>query len=39
VNVAAELFEMRRLSVGSGTTEINRNIISKRVLGLPDGER
>jgi alkylation response protein AidB-like acyl-CoA dehydrogenase len=39
VNVAAELFEMRRLSVGSGTTEINRNIISKRVLGLPDAER
>ena len=36
VNVAAELFEMRRLSVGSGTTEINRNIIAKRVLGLPD---
>jgi hypothetical protein len=36
VNVASELFEMRRLSVGSGTTEINRNIIAKRVLGLPD---
>jgi alkylation response protein AidB-like acyl-CoA dehydrogenase len=36
VNVAAELFEMRRLSVGSGTTEINRNIVAKRVLGLPD---
>ena len=36
VNIAAELFEMRRLSVGSGTTEINRNIIAKRVLGLPD---
>lgn len=36
VNVTSELFEMRRLSVGSGTTEINRNIISKRVLGLPD---
>jgi hypothetical protein len=39
VNAAAELFEMRRLSVGSGTTEINRNIIAKRVLGLPDPER
>lgn len=36
VNVAAELFEMRRVSVGSGTTEINRTIIAKRVLGLPD---
>jgi len=36
VNVAAELFEMRRLSVGSGTTEINRNIVAKRVLSLPD---
>ena len=36
VNIAAELFEMRRLSVGSGTTEINRNIVAKRVLGLPD---
>jgi len=36
VNVAAELFEMRRLSVGSGTTEVNRNIVAKRVLGLPD---
>ncbi len=36
VNVASELFEMRRVSVGSGTTEINRNIIAKRVLGLPD---
>lgn len=36
VNVASDLFEMRRLSVGSGTTEINRNIIAKRVLGLPD---
>ena len=37
VNVAGEVFEMRRLSVGSGTLEINRNIIAKRVLGLPDG--
>lgn len=36
VNVAAELMEMRRVSVGSGTTEINRNIIAKRVLFLPD---
>ncbi len=36
VNVASELLEMRRVSVGSGTLEINRNIIAKRVLGLPD---
>ncbi len=36
VNVASELFEMRRVSVGSGTTEVNRTIISKRVLELPD---
>jgi alkylation response protein AidB-like acyl-CoA dehydrogenase len=36
INIASELFEMRRLSVGSGTTEINRNIVAKRVLGLPD---
>ena len=35
VNPAAELFEMRRVTVGSGAVEIQRNIIAKRVLGLP----
>ena len=35
LNPAAELFEMRRVTVGSGTVEIQRNIIAKRVLGLP----
>ena len=35
VNPAADLFEMRRVTVGSGTVEIQRNIISKRVLDLP----
>jgi alkylation response protein AidB-like acyl-CoA dehydrogenase len=34
-NVAAELFEARRLTVGSGSIEIQKNIIAKRVLGLP----
>jgi alkylation response protein AidB-like acyl-CoA dehydrogenase len=35
VNPAADLFEMRRVTVGSGAVEIQRNIIAKRVLGLP----
>ena len=35
VNPSADLFEMRRVTVGSGTVEIQRTIISKRVLDLP----
>jgi len=35
INPAADLFEMRRVTVGSGTVEIQRNIIAKRVLNLP----
>ena len=35
INPAAEMFEMRRVTVGSGAVEIQRNIIAKRVLGLP----
>lgn len=35
VSPASELFEMRRVTVGSGAVEIQRNIIAKRVLGLP----
>jgi alkylation response protein AidB-like acyl-CoA dehydrogenase len=35
VNPAGEMFEMRRVTVGSGAVEIQRNIIAKRVLGLP----
>jgi alkylation response protein AidB-like acyl-CoA dehydrogenase len=35
VNPAADMFEMRRITVGSGAVEIQRNIIAKRVLGLP----
>ena len=35
LNPAADLFEMRRVTVGSGTVEIQRNIIAKRVLNLP----
>jgi alkylation response protein AidB-like acyl-CoA dehydrogenase len=34
-NSAGDLFEMRRVTVGSGTVEIQRNIIAKRVLNLP----
>jgi alkylation response protein AidB-like acyl-CoA dehydrogenase len=34
VDVAADLFEMRRLTVGSGAVEIQRNVIAKRVLGM-----
>ena len=35
VNPAADMFEMRRVTVGSGAVEIQRNIIAKRVLELP----
>jgi hypothetical protein len=35
LNPAADLFEMRRVTVGSGTVEIQRNIIARRVLDLP----
>jgi alkylation response protein AidB-like acyl-CoA dehydrogenase len=35
INPGADLFEMRRVTVGSGTVEIQRNIIAKRVLNLP----
>ena len=35
LNPAADLFEMRRVTVGSGTVEIQRTIIAKRVLNLP----
>ena len=34
VNIPADLFEMRRLTVGSGAVEIQRNVIAKRVLEL-----
>ena len=33
VNPAAEMFEMRRVTVGSGAVEIQRNIIAKRCSG------
>jgi alkylation response protein AidB-like acyl-CoA dehydrogenase len=35
INPAADMFEMRRVTVGSGAVEIQRNIIAKRVLDLP----
>ena len=35
INPSSDLFEMRRVTVGSGAVEIQRNIIAKRVLGLP----
>jgi alkylation response protein AidB-like acyl-CoA dehydrogenase len=35
VNPAGEMFEMRRVTVGSGAVEIQRNIIAKRILQLP----
>ena len=34
VDVVADLFEMRRLTVGSGAVEVQRNVIAKRVLGM-----
>jgi alkylation response protein AidB-like acyl-CoA dehydrogenase len=37
VHPAAPSFETRRLSVGSGTNEIQRHILARRVLGLPGG--
>jgi alkylation response protein AidB-like acyl-CoA dehydrogenase len=36
VNPAAELFEGRRFTVGGGSMEIQRNILAKRVLALPN---
>jgi alkylation response protein AidB-like acyl-CoA dehydrogenase len=32
---AGDMFEMRRVSVGGGALEIQRNILAKRELGLP----
>jgi len=34
-NAAGDMFEMRRVSVGGGTLEIQRNILAKRELHLP----
>ena len=35
INPAGDLFEMRRVSVGGGTLEIQHNILARRALGLP----
>jgi alkylation response protein AidB-like acyl-CoA dehydrogenase len=35
VNPAEDLFEMRRVTVGGGANEIQRNILAKRALDLP----
>jgi alkylation response protein AidB-like acyl-CoA dehydrogenase len=35
VNVAGAALEARRMTVGSGTVEVQRNVIAKRILGLP----
>jgi alkylation response protein AidB-like acyl-CoA dehydrogenase len=35
INVLGCALEARRMTVGSGTVEIQRNMIAKRVLGLP----
>jgi alkylation response protein AidB-like acyl-CoA dehydrogenase len=34
-NVAGDLFASRISTVGGGTTEVQRNIISRRILDLP----
>ena len=34
-NPAGDLFEMRRVSVGGGALEVQRNILAKRTLDLP----
>jgi alkylation response protein AidB-like acyl-CoA dehydrogenase len=35
LRVAEDMFEMRRVSVGGGALEIQRNILAKRALDLP----
>jgi len=35
VNVLACSLEARRMTVGSGTVEVQRNVLAKRALGLP----